>query len=165
MDADGKGGGAMCWRENDRWGEIVISSQEDLERLVREWGFVPLLKNWVPCFSVEEHTRPELWSADGVDGPWEWKGPAIQNTGCACGKFFGGKAGFISGEWYPDFANYRRDGYDFDARYATPEAAFGEAFTEKVYRRSPEESRQEIEACLRQLLPWATARQIKWIVG
>ena len=240
MDADGKGGGAMCWRENDRWGEIVISSQEDLERLVREWGFVPLLKNWVPCFSVEEHTLPELWFADGVDGPWEWKGPSIQNTGCAYGKFFGGKAGFISGEWYPDFANYRRDGYDFDARYddglarnldkrvydallehqpllskewrkltgiekrgefdavvtrlqmqgyvvtvnfeyatdkngkpygwglaryATPEAAFGEVFTEKVYQRSPEESRQEIETYLRQLLPWATARQIKWIVG
>lgn len=51
------------------------------------------------------------------------------------------------------------------ARYATPEAAFGEAFTERVYQRSPEESRQKIETYLRQLLPWATARQIKWIVG
>ena len=27
------------------------------------------------------------------------------------------KAGFISREWFPDFANYRRDGYDFDARF------------------------------------------------
>ena len=24
---------------------------------------------------------------------------------------------FISVEWFPDFANYRRDGYDFDARF------------------------------------------------
>jgi len=31
--------------------------------------------------------------------------------------FFHGKAGFISAEWFPDFANYRRDSYDFDARY------------------------------------------------
>lgn len=51
------------------------------------------------------------------------------------------------------------------ARYTTPEAAFGEAFTEKVYQRTPEESRQKIEAYLRSLLPQATARQLRWIVG
>ncbi|MCC8097043.1 MAG: hypothetical protein LIO44_00425 [Eubacterium sp.] len=38
-------------------------------------------------------------------------------TGGAYGKFFRGKAGFISKECYIDFANFRRDGYDFDARY------------------------------------------------
>lgn len=27
------------------------------------------------------------------------------------------KAGFISKEWFPCFANYRRDGYDFDSLY------------------------------------------------
>ena len=27
------------------------------------------------------------------------------------------KAAYISPEWFPDFANYRRDGYDFDARF------------------------------------------------
>ena len=27
------------------------------------------------------------------------------------------KAVFISRKWFPDFANYRREGYDFDARY------------------------------------------------
>lgn len=48
---------------------------------------------------------------------WEWKGPVIRETGCAYGKFFERKAAFISKEWFPDFANYRRDGYDFDARY------------------------------------------------
>ena len=35
----------------------------------------------------------------------------------AYGKFFDKKAGFISKEWFPYFANYRRNGYDFDARY------------------------------------------------
>ena len=30
----------------------------------------------------------------------------------AYGKFFDRKAGFISREWLPVFANYRRDGYD-----------------------------------------------------
>ena len=35
----------------------------------------------------------------------------------AYGKFFNKKAGFISLEWFPWFANFRRDGYDFDARW------------------------------------------------
>ena len=35
----------------------------------------------------------------------------------AYGKFFDKKAGFISREWLPYFANYRRSGYDFDARW------------------------------------------------
>ena len=47
----------------------------------------------------------------------EWKGPVIQKTKCAYGKFFAGKAGFITQEWFYAFANYRRDGYDFDARF------------------------------------------------
>ena len=94
-----------------------IESCTDLVRMIDEWGFLPLFKNRIPGFSVEEHTDPALWFAEGVDGPWEWKGPAILESGCAYGKFFEGKAVFISREWFPDFANYRRDGYDFDARY------------------------------------------------
>lgn len=35
----------------------------------------------------------------------------------AYGKFFDGKAGFISRAWFPHFANWRRDGYDFDSRW------------------------------------------------
>ena len=35
----------------------------------------------------------------------------------AYGKLFSRKAGLVSRAWYPDLANYRRDGYDFDARY------------------------------------------------
>ena len=36
---------------------------------------------------------------------------------CAYGKFFQNKAMYISDKWFPDFANCRRDGYDFDSRY------------------------------------------------
>ena len=35
----------------------------------------------------------------------------------AYGKFFNNKTGFISREWFPYFANARRDGYDFDAAW------------------------------------------------
>ena len=47
---------------------------------------------------------------------WEWRAFAARRGRVAYGKFFGGRAGFISREWLPVFANYRRDGYDFDAR-------------------------------------------------
>ncbi|MCD8021302.1 MAG: hypothetical protein LUF92_17550 [Clostridiales bacterium] len=76
----------------------------------------PLFRNSIPGFSVEEHAVPSAWFSD-EPGVWEWKGPVIQEAGCAYGKFFERKAAFISAKWFPDFANYRRDGYDFDARY------------------------------------------------
>ena len=41
----------------------------------------------------------------------------IRETNCAYGKFFEKKAVYVSRDWFPDLANYRRDGYDFDARY------------------------------------------------
>ena len=107
---------------------------------------------------MEDHTPPELWFTE-LDGPWEWKGPVIQMTGCAYGKFFHGKAGFISAEWFPDFANYRRDSYDFDARYEDGLARYQDkqvydilleyhSLMDHVYERSPEQSREKIVAHL-----------------
>lgn len=93
-----------------------IKSKNDLINAIEKYGFLPLFANDIRGFSVEEHTAPELWFTDR-EGPWEWKGPVIRETGCAYGKFFDKKAAFISREMFPDFANYRRDGYDFDARY------------------------------------------------
>lgn len=96
-----------------------IESYEELEQLVLTFGFLPFFKNTISGFSVEEHTPLELWFPDDedVDGPWEWKGPVARNGKCVYGKFFRGKAGFVSLDWFPDFANYRRNGYDFDAKY------------------------------------------------
>lgn len=95
----------------------MIASVEDLITLVEEYGFLPFFRNRIEGFSVEEHTPWHLWFNFGTDGPWEWKGPVIAGSGCAYGKFFDGKAGFISREWFPDFANFRRNGYDFEERY------------------------------------------------
>ena len=97
--------------------DFYIETQRDLIEAVNTFGFVPLFANSIPGFSVEEHVSPRAWFDSGEDGVWEWKGPVIRETGCAYGKFFENKAIFISREWFPDFANYRRDGYDFDARY------------------------------------------------
>ncbi len=94
-----------------------LESAEDLIRLVGEIGFLPFFRNEIEGFSVEELCLPELWFDDDVDGPWEWKGPVARSGKCIYGKLFGGRAGFVSAEWLPDLANYRRDGYDFDARF------------------------------------------------
>lgn len=61
----------------------MIGSKEEVAGMIRENGFLPLLRNQIPDFSVEEHAPPELWFAYGMEGPWEWKGPVIRETGCA----------------------------------------------------------------------------------
>ena len=94
-----------------------LRSPEDVIALTREIGFLPLFPGEIGGFSIEENCPPELWFQEGVDGPWEWKGPIARSRTCAYGKFFGGRAGFISLDWFPDFANYRRDGYDFEGRF------------------------------------------------
>ena len=94
--------------------DFHIRTRADLVRAVEQFGFVPFFKNRIQGFSLAEHAAPEVWFSD-EEGLWEWKGPVIRETGCAYGKFFGGKAVYISREWFPDFANFRRDGYDFDA--------------------------------------------------
>ncbi len=100
--------------------DFRIGSEDELIGIIDELGFVPFFENTVRGFSLEEHIARGCWYHDGDNGfwpAWEWKGPVIQKAHCAYGKFIGGKAVYISPEWFPDFANYRRDGYDFDARY------------------------------------------------
>ena len=99
--------------------DFVIKSMNDLTALIDEVGFVPFFENEIEGFSIEEHIDPKCWygGSDGFWDAWEWKGPVINQMKCAYGKFLKGKAMYISSKWFPDFANFRRDGYDFDARY------------------------------------------------
>lgn len=95
--------------------DIVIEKQSQLESLIKEWGFMPFFKNSIEGFSIEEMTPPELLFGDDMEnGPWQWKGPIISNWESAYGKFFRGKAGYISLKWFPDFMNWRRSVYPID---------------------------------------------------
>lgn len=220
---------------------FYIRTKEDLINAINIVGFLPLFANEIPGFSAEEHAAPEtLWGA--ADGLWEWKGPVIRACGCAYGKLLLGKAAFVNRYWYPDFANVRRDGYDFDARYdeglaphrdkalydlverhgpvvslrlrelgdyrkggvkgfepaiarlqqqcyvtvsdfvyranrrgertgwglaeySTPERFMGADFTDRVYERDPEESRERLLAHLRWLLPEVSEDTRRRILG
>ena len=94
--------------------DFVIHSMQELAGAVEQCGFLPFFANSVEGFSVEEHIDRRLWFT-GLEGPWEWKGPLIREYGFAYGKFFEKKAAFVSPGWFRELANYRRDGYDFDA--------------------------------------------------
>ena len=99
--------------------DFTVRSKQDLLDAIETFGFLPFFAGSIPGFSLEEHVAPELWYSHTSDSwpVWEWKGPVIRESGCAYGKFLENKAVFISRKWFPDFANYRRDGYDLDARY------------------------------------------------
>lgn len=95
-----------------------IRTVDELQRFILQIGFLPLFRNEIPGFSVEEHTSSSgWWTGDVQTDPWEWRKVIAAGEDIAYGKFFDQKAGFISKEWFPAFANYRRDGYDFDARW------------------------------------------------
>ncbi len=90
-----------------------IHSGAEMAQFVDEIGFLPLLDvgigNWCADAVVDAECRVKWLPGGGIDWPmWEWKGPIIQSIGCAYGKFFCGKAGFVSRAWWKDFCNWRR---------------------------------------------------------
>ena len=92
---------------------MMIRSCPELMEAIQEMGLVPLLDSGVPGFSADEMVAPECRYVRRDDGGWEWplwhwKGPIVTEGHFAYGKFFGGKAGFVSMEWWPDLCNYRR---------------------------------------------------------
>ena len=95
-----------------------IRTWKELVNWVNEVGFLPLFSNEIEGFSAEEHVSPNFWwTGDREQDPWEWREIIAASHEVAYGKFFDKKAGFISRSWLPYFANSRRCGYDFDARW------------------------------------------------
>lgn len=94
-----------------------IHTVKELKKLILRVGFLPLFSNEAPGFSVEEKTvASHWWTDDPAIDPWAWRQILSRDPELAYGKFFGRKAGFVAKEWFPAFANFRRNGYDFDAR-------------------------------------------------
>ena len=99
---------------------ILIHSCPELIEVIQQMGFLPLLDSGIRGYSAEEMAdedcRYVVFSDGGWDWPlWKWKGPVVTDGNCVYGKFFAGKAGFVSREWWPDLCNYRR------SRYAAPQ--------------------------------------------
>lgn len=103
--------------------ECIHTVDEAIE-YIDKIGFLPLFRNDIPGFSLEERTYADFWwSGNPEIDPWEWRAIIARSGKVAYGKFFDGKAGFVSKEWLPYFVNYRRDGYDFDALWDDQKAS------------------------------------------
>lgn len=90
-----------------------IHSCAELMDYIQQVGFLPLLDSGIWGYSaedvVDEDCRYVVFDDGGWDWPlWKWKGPIVTEGNCVYGKFFAGKAGFVSREWWPDLCNYRR---------------------------------------------------------
>ena len=90
-----------------------INNQAQLIELIQEIGFLPLLDSGIRGYSAEEMVSDECRFSPLPDGGWEWplwswKGSILTEGSTVYGKFFAGKAGFVSRKWWPDFCNYRR---------------------------------------------------------
>lgn len=95
------------------WSMGYIHSCSELMDCVQQMGFLPLLESGIRGYAAESMMSEECRYTQFDDGSWEWplwqwKGPVVRDGGCVYGKFFAGKAGFISREWWPDFYNWRR---------------------------------------------------------
>ncbi len=96
--------------------KTTVHNCPEMIACINETGFLPLLhmgiRGWSADEKVDEDSRYTQLPEGGWEWPlWEWKGPILQESGCAYGKFFDNKAAFISREWWPDFCNYRRSVY------------------------------------------------------
>lgn len=102
----------------DRSDNSRIKTIDELKDYIDNDGFLPFFKGGIEGFSLEERTASDAWwSGDKTEDPWMWREVIANEGNIAYGKLFRGKAGFVSRKWFPIFATYRRDGYDFDSRY------------------------------------------------
>lgn len=102
----------------DRLDDRRLKTLDELKNYIDKVGFLPFFKGEIEGFSVEELTASDSWwSGDILEDPWMWREVIANEGNIAYSKLFRRKAGFVSREWFPIFAAYRRDGYDFDSRY------------------------------------------------
>ena len=89
-----------------------INDCAEMMDLVERLGMLPLLDSGIQGFSADAMVAPDCRyrvTDEGWEWPlWSWKGPLVTEGGFAYGKFFNGKAGFVSMEWWPDLCNWRR---------------------------------------------------------
>ena len=110
-----------------------IHSCPDLMDCIQQVGFLPLLDSGISGYSAEALLAEECRFTQFDDGSWEWplwqwKGPVVTDGGCVYGKFFAGKAGFVSQEWWPDFYNWRHSRYPAPAPGSVEDMIMGTLF-------------------------------------
>ena len=93
----------------------TVDSRDSLAALIDAAGILPFFRNRIPGWSLEEHITPSRWFT-AEEGPWEWKAALAASKQSVYGRFVWGKNAWVSLDFFPDLANLRRDGYDFEGR-------------------------------------------------
>ena len=125
-----------------------LHSAAELIEYINEVGMLPLLTiepslGWSAEEVVDDDCQYTVLPDGGWEWPlWEWKGDIIRESGCAYGKFFRGKAAFISREWWPDFCNWRRG-----TRPCPAEGSIEEAIVETLRMNGSMPTRDLRRAC------------------
>ena len=125
-----------------------LHSAAELTEYIDKVGMLPLLRivpslGWSAEEVVDDDCQYVVLPDGGWEWPlWEWKGDIIRESGCAYGKFFLGKAAFISKEWWPDFCNYRRSTHPYP-----PEGSIEEAIIETLKLNGSMITRDLRKAC------------------
>lgn len=104
-----------------------IHNCPELMELIQQIGFLPLLNSGIAGYSAEEMVDDDCRYVVLPDGSWDWplwkwKGPIVSDGHCVYGKFFAGKAGFVSLDWWPDLCNLRRSIHPAPAEGSIEEA-------------------------------------------
>ena len=95
----------------------TIQTCQQFITAINQIGFLPLSRNSIKGFSAEDLVPSHLWyTGDPDQDPWVWREIIAGSREVVYGKFFKNKAGFISLKWFPVFANYKREGLDFDKK-------------------------------------------------
>lgn len=164
-----------------------VQTWEDLIDLINEVGFLPLFKNEVDGFSVEENTGDLYWwTGDEEQDPWEWRCLMARSGKVAYGKFFGKKAGFGKGgekNFEGTVTDLQMGGYllirDFRQRinkrgapygwplsiYTTPEALWGYDHISSAYSVDPAESKTMIYEQVGKNFPDAAPGELDAVLG
>lgn len=88
--------------------EFPIRSSDSMERIIRDFGIIPLTRSRVKGWSIEELTHPDWWFASSDElGPWDWKIDAVRQ-GYIYGKFISRQSTFATRQMYVHLMNWRR---------------------------------------------------------
>lgn len=121
-----------------------IQSSAELTELILEAGFMPLFPCGIPGFSVFEYTVENFEDFFAEDAGWDWRDILARHDELAYGKFFNGKAGVISAEWFPFFANTRRKGMSYEEAFQTGQLKQSACSVLKLYEKQTVLPRWEI---------------------
>lgn len=94
-----------------------IKTIEQLEETIERIGFLPYAGDEKKSLFTLEGMTDNIWFTGLEDDPWEWRRVIAVRGKQAYGKFFGGKAGFVSRDCIPAFIAARRDNRSFTELY------------------------------------------------